>query len=92
MAHIHNAILRGYNSIYLQAPHVEDADKAAFVGYAMTWYHFVKSHHEDEEAELFPKVEEVLGTKDIWKEIHGEHGKCTLSLGLHIQAGTSLTH
>jgi hemerythrin-like domain-containing protein len=67
MAHIHNAILRGYNSIYLQAPHVEDADKAAFVGYAMTWYHFVKSHHEDEEAELFPKVEEVLGTKDIWK-------------------------
>jgi hypothetical protein len=27
--------------------------------YATTWYRFVKSHHDDEEAELFPKVEEV---------------------------------
>ncbi|KAF1945968.1 hypothetical protein EJ02DRAFT_441495 [Clathrospora elynae] len=73
MAHIHNAILRGYNSIHLQAPHIKDADKPAFVGYAMTWYRFVKSHHDDEEAELFPKVEDVLGNKDIWKETHGEH-------------------
>lgn len=74
MAHIHNAILRGYNSIYLQAPHVKDVDKPAFVGYAMTWYRFVKSHHDDEEAELFPTVESVLGTKDIWAETHKEHG------------------
>ncbi|KAF1833411.1 hypothetical protein BDW02DRAFT_570081 [Decorospora gaudefroyi] len=73
MAHIHNAILRGYNSIYLQAPHVKDAEKAAFVGYAMTWFRFVKSHHDDEELELFPKVEQVLGSKEIWKETHKEH-------------------
>ena len=76
MAHIHNAILRGYNSVYLQAPHIKDVDKAAFVGYALTWYRFVKSHHDDEELELFPKVEEVLGERenDIWKETHEEHG------------------
>ncbi|KAH9867092.1 hypothetical protein IAQ61_007684, partial [Plenodomus lingam] len=73
MAHIHNAILRGYNSIYLQAPHVQEADNSAFVGYALTWYRFVKSHHDDEEAELFPKVEEVLGSKDIWQETYQEH-------------------
>ncbi|CAN9222487.1 unnamed protein product [Alternaria alternata] len=73
MAHIHNAILRGYNTIYLQAPHVREVDKTAFVGYAQTWYRFIKSHHDDEEAELFPKVEDMLRSKDIWKETHEEH-------------------
>ncbi|KAH7385948.1 hypothetical protein BKA66DRAFT_415556 [Pyrenochaeta sp. MPI-SDFR-AT-0127] len=73
MAHIHNSILRGYNSIYLQAPHVTDVDKPAFIEYARTWYRFVKSHHDDEEEELFPKVEEVVGTKGIWEETHKEH-------------------
>jgi hemerythrin len=75
MAHIHNAIFRGYNSIYLQSPHVKEEDKAAFIGYALTWYRFVKSHHDDEEAQLFPKVAQVLGGKDeeIWGETHKEH-------------------
>lgn len=74
MAHIHNAILRGYNSIYLQAPHVTHEDKVDFIGYAQAWYRFVKSHHDDEESQLFPKVEEVVGTKGIWDETHKEHG------------------
>ncbi|KAH8722529.1 hypothetical protein GQ44DRAFT_711616 [Phaeosphaeriaceae sp. PMI808] len=73
MAHIHNAILRGYNSIYLQAPHIKEGDKAAFIGYASTWFRFVKSHHDDEEAELFPAVEKVLGEQDVWEETHAEH-------------------
>lgn len=75
MTHIHNAILRGYNSIFLQAPHVKDEDKAAFIGYALTWYRFVKSHHDDEEAELFPKVTGILHSTDeqVWGEIHKEH-------------------
>ena len=79
MAHIHNAILRGYNSIYLQAPHIKDADKAAFLGYSLTWVRFVKSHHDDEETELFPAVEQVLNDKSIWGETHKEHGKSTIS-------------
>jgi hemerythrin-like domain-containing protein len=74
MAHIHNAILRGYNSIYLQAPHVNNEDKPEFIAYAQTWFRFLKSHHDDEELELFPKVEEVVGSKGIWKESHEEHG------------------
>jgi hypothetical protein len=78
MAHIHNAILRGYNSIYLQAPHITDADKPAFVGYALTWYRFVKSHHDSEELELFPKVEAILGLHNIWEETHHEHRTPTL--------------
>jgi len=75
MCLLHNSILRGYNSIYLQAPLVPDAEKASFVGYALTWHKFVKSHHDDEEATLFTKVEELLGDRDIWAETHKEHGK-----------------
>lgn len=78
MALLHNSIIRGFNSIYLQAPHVPDADKAAFIGYSQTWFRFVKSHHDDEEANLFTKVEEILGDDKIWAETHEEHGEATL--------------
>lgn len=74
MALLHNAILRGFNSIYLQAPYVKVEDYAAFVGYSLTWFRFVKSHHDDEEAELFPKVDDILKEEGIWNETHQEHG------------------
>jgi len=74
MALLHNSILRGYNSIYHQAPLVVDQDKADFVGYSLAWYRFVKSHHDDEEATLFTKVEELLKDKAVFKETHKEHG------------------
>lgn len=51
-----------------------DADKAPFLGYALTWYRFVKSHHDDEEEELFPAVARVLGDERVWRETHREHG------------------
>ncbi|XXH04370.1 enhancer of mRNA decapping [Hypoxylon texense] len=73
MALLHNAILRGYNSIYQQAPHVKPGDKYDFIGYALTWHKFVATHHDDEEATLFPKVEEVLGDKGVWAATHQEH-------------------
>ncbi|KAJ4360498.1 uncharacterized protein N0V89_001063 [Didymosphaeria variabile] len=73
MAHIHNAILRGYNSIYLQAPLISHEDKNDFIGYCTAWFKFVKSHHDDEEAELFPKIEEVMGRNDLFAETHKEH-------------------
>lgn len=74
MALLHNSIFRGYNSIYLQAPHVQDADKADFIGYALTWFKFVKSHHDDEEESLFTKIEELLDDKTVFDETHKEHG------------------
>ncbi|OTB02221.1 hypothetical protein M426DRAFT_322799 [Hypoxylon sp. CI-4A] len=73
MALLHNAILRGYNSIYQQAPHVKPTDTSDFIGYALTWHKFVASHHDDEEATLFPKVEEVLQDTSIWEGTHHEH-------------------
>ncbi|KAI1373022.1 hypothetical protein F4677DRAFT_430766 [Hypoxylon crocopeplum] len=73
MALLHNAILRGFNSIYLQAPHVKPTEKHDFIGYSLTWHKFVASHHDDEEATLFPKVEEVLKDNTIWAATHKEH-------------------
>ncbi|KAG9258142.1 ZIP zinc transporter-domain-containing protein [Emericellopsis atlantica] len=73
MGLLHNAIIRGYNSIYLQAPHVQESDKADFVNYALTWYRFVKSHHDDEELNLFSRVEEILNDKQVFAETHDEH-------------------
>jgi hemerythrin-like domain-containing protein len=74
MALLHNSIFRGYNSIFHQAAHVRDADKADFVGYALAWHKFVKTHHDDEEAVLFKKVEALLEDDDVWAETHAEHG------------------
>jgi hypothetical protein len=74
MCLLHNAIFRGFNSIYLQTTHISDTDKADFIGYALTWHKFVKSHHDDEEETLFTKVEELLDDKTIFQETHAEHG------------------
>ncbi|KAF2728412.1 hypothetical protein EJ04DRAFT_477391 [Polyplosphaeria fusca] len=90
MAHLHNSILRGYNSIYQQAPHVKDADKADFVGYSQAWHTFVTSHHDDEEAQLFPKVEDAVGTKGIWDESHKEHESFLSGLAEYNKYLTSL--
>ncbi|KAF2437922.1 hypothetical protein P171DRAFT_372699 [Karstenula rhodostoma CBS 690.94] len=73
MAHIHNSILRGYNSIYHQAPLISHEDKNDFIGYALAWCKFVQSHHDSEETELFPSVEDALGRKDLFAETHKEH-------------------
>lgn len=76
MALVHNAILRGFNTIYLQAPHVKPSDHADFLGYVGAWCKFVTSHHDSEEKELFPQTLEVLKKEDeeIWGKTHREHG------------------
>lgn len=78
MALMHNAVLRGYNTMYLQASKIQEEDYADFIGYATTWCNFVISHHDSEEKELFPKTLEVLGMadgdKEIWGHTHEEHG------------------
>jgi hemerythrin-like domain-containing protein len=74
MCMVHNSIFRGYNSIYHQAPHVAEADKADFIGYCLAWHKFLKSHAENKETSLFPKTEELLDDKTIWEESHKEHG------------------
>ncbi|KAH7135931.1 hypothetical protein B0J11DRAFT_519555 [Dendryphion nanum] len=75
MALLHNSILRGFNSIYRQAPHVQPKDYADFIGYCLTWYKFIKAHHDAEEEDLFPQCLSVIGKEDreIWQTTHEEH-------------------
>ncbi|CAK7231049.1 hypothetical protein SCUCBS95973_007781 [Sporothrix curviconia] len=74
MCLLHNAIFRGYNSIVNQAAVIEDGqDMADFIGYCLTWYKFVKSHHDDEEAVLFPTVARLLDDDAVFTETHAEH-------------------
>jgi hypothetical protein len=59
MANVHNMIIRGVNSIYLQAPHVKPADVPAFVQYCIQWYRLLDVHHTTEETDFFVAVEKV---------------------------------
>lgn len=74
MALLHNSILRGFNSIYNQIPYIQEDDKSDFVGYSLTWYKFVKSHHDDEEVNLFSKIEDLLQDRSVFAESYKEHG------------------
>ncbi|KAJ3491335.1 hypothetical protein NLG97_g5613 [Lecanicillium saksenae] len=73
MALVHNAMIRGFNSIYQQAHYIDDQLSQDFIGYSLTWASFVTSHHHDEEDNLFEKVSALLGDKAIWAETHKEH-------------------
>ncbi|KAL1965836.1 hypothetical protein VTN77DRAFT_5157 [Rasamsonia byssochlamydoides] len=63
MAFAHNSMLRGLNSIYLQAPHVHDPrDVADFLFFVKSWAAWVSHHHVLEEERMFPDFEKVIGT------------------------------
>jgi hypothetical protein len=62
MAFSHNAVLRGINCIYLQAPNVkkpEDIEDLLFL--TKVWAKWLINHHEIEEDRIFPGFEEVIG-------------------------------
>jgi hemerythrin-like domain-containing protein len=60
MANVHNIILRGLNSIYLQAPHVsQPADIMDLMFYIKAWAGAVHVHHSHEETILFPRITEL---------------------------------
>ncbi|KAM0329540.1 hypothetical protein ACHAQA_004849 [Verticillium albo-atrum] len=65
MACVHNMVVRGLNSIYLQAPHIESTDVPSFVQYSLTWYKLVHLHHSCEESDFFPLIEKLSGEKGI---------------------------
>lgn len=74
MALLHNALIRGFNSIYLQAEHIPRGQVDEFIGYALTWHKFIVSHHDDEEDKLFPDVVAILRDESVWGDMHSEHG------------------
>lgn len=71
----HNALIRGFNSIYQLAPRLPSRDYADFVSYCLAWHACITKHHEYEETDFFPAIERAVGVKGIMDgEIH-EHGK-----------------
>ncbi|KAL7933076.1 hypothetical protein V8C35DRAFT_304868 [Trichoderma chlorosporum] len=61
MAFAHNAILRGINSIYLQAPYIPKADATDFLFFVSAWASWVQDHHILEETRMFPGFERIPG-------------------------------
>ncbi|KAF4621572.1 hypothetical protein G7Y89_g14514 [Cudoniella acicularis] len=61
----HNVILRGLNSIILQAPYVPPSKTSAFIEYALIWAEVLTHHHTMEETRLFPEIERITGEKGI---------------------------
>ncbi|KAI8623983.1 hypothetical protein F5Y19DRAFT_481121 [Xylariaceae sp. FL1651] len=74
MALSYNAFIRGFNSIYQQAPRLRlDADKSDFVGYCLAWVDCVVTHHHYEEPELFPNIDKAAGRKGLMDGAIHEH-------------------
>ncbi|KAI1501490.1 hypothetical protein F5X99DRAFT_409074 [Biscogniauxia marginata] len=62
IAHTHNAMLRGLNAIFLQAPHVrQPADVADLMFLTQAWSAWLLDHHELKETAMLPGFEGVLG-------------------------------
>ncbi len=65
MALVHNMIIRGLNSIYLQAPHIKPADEKSFGRYMVNWHTLIHSHHDGEEDMLFPALHRLTGVEGL---------------------------
>jgi hypothetical protein len=74
MALSHNAFIRGFNTIYQQAPRLRNrADKTDFVGYCLAWIDCVATHHHYEETELFPNINKAAGQTALMEDAVHEH-------------------
>jgi hemerythrin-like domain-containing protein len=68
MSLAHNGIIRGLNSIYLQAPHLPPKDVAIvrdFLTYCQCWSESMHHHHDAEEKVFFPEIESISGIKGL---------------------------
>lgn len=83
MAHAHNCLLRGLNSIVLQAPHVPDASKPDYnardvkdlLKYTEAWVSTVDHHHHTEETCTFPMMAELAKEPDLMKTSQHQHAE-----------------
>jgi len=74
MCHVHNTLIRGLNSIYLQAPHVSSpTDIKDFLFYCGAWVKMVEHHHDTEESTLFPAIEEFTKQPGLMEGNREQH-------------------
>jgi len=65
MANVHNVLIRGINSIYLQAPNIKSpTDISDFLFFIHCYCDLIELHHKSEEDFLFPKIAELAGESD----------------------------
>ena len=75
MALSHNSLIRGFNSIYQQAPRLSPSDHKDFICYCLAWHNCVEKHHHYEETLFFPAIEKATGVKGIMDGEVEQHGK-----------------
>ncbi|MCJ1408809.1 hypothetical protein MMC19_002885 [Ptychographa xylographoides] len=76
MALAHNGILRGLNSIYLQAARLPRKDLVTirdFLTYCQCWCESVHHHHDAEENEFFPSIESISGVPGLMERNLEQH-------------------
>lgn len=81
MAHSHNCLLRGLNTIVLQAPYVPSSDSPAYSAqdvqdllfYVASWVKTVNWHHHTEETCMFPEIEALTGVPGIMEGPMHQH-------------------
>ena len=76
MALAHNGILRGLNSIYLQAVNIPHQDLGVvrdFLTYCQCWCESMHHHHDAEETIFFPSIEAITGVQGIMERNIEQH-------------------
>lgn len=84
MALAHNGIIRGLNSIYLQATHVPREDLITvrdFLTYCQCWCESMHHHHEAEEHDFFPHVEQIANVPGVMQQNVEQHRAFTPGFG-----------
>ena len=70
----HNSLIRGFNSMYQQAPRIAASDYKDFAEYCLAWHRCVEQHHLHEEVNYFPEIERVTGQKGVMDGEVEQHG------------------
>lgn len=87
MSHVHNTLVRGLNSIYLQGPHVRSpTDIRDFLFFCAAWVKTIEHHHDTEERVLFPAIEELTEKPDLMEGNHQQHEAFTPGLNSLLQS------
>jgi hemerythrin-like domain-containing protein len=76
MALAHNGILRGLNSIYVQAEHLPHDDLGVirdFLTYCQCWCESMHHHHDAEETIFFPSIEVISDVKGLMQSNVEQH-------------------
>ncbi|GAB7334863.1 hypothetical protein MBLNU13_g06764t2 [Cladosporium sp. NU13] len=76
MSLAHNGIIRGLNSIYLQAaklPRNDETTARDFLTYCQCWSESMHHHHDAEEKEFFPSIEAIAGIEGLMTQNIEQH-------------------